>query len=322
MRLGGALVAVISLSLGTAVAEDNVPAASEQELVPVLEQHAADFVRLRGDLEYADVTPLDAAQVTRNVHNRLHAHTPEDVSMGQMAYAALIAADTPAFADAIERRASKPKKREQFLEDLRANPAMVRELDGVDDAIAAIRANAVSDATRIGRTGERYIADAYRLQEAGWARRKLPANGSARLGQAKAFETDREWPAQSPLPAIISEAGNRRPNLTATPAWSGAWSSQNGTAPVALDTSRQIYLTKVLVLAARYSLNDLNEGHMDAFATDKRNGRCYKMAKLNFAQCISASRTSYEEAFCIGTHGLNDVSRCVGWIAGAGSPQG
>lgn len=320
MGRGIALFTAIIISLGTAMAEDPVP---EAAAVPLLEEKAAPFIHLREDLAYADETPLTAAKVTRDVHKRLNSHDPEAVAVGQIAFAALIAADTPAFAEAIERRANKPRNREQFLADLRANPAMVRELDGVDEAIMAIRAASLRDSARISQAGDRYIANAYKLQQTGWARSKLATNGPARLNEARAFSSARTWPMQKPLPAILSKAGNRRPNLAARPAWTPAWAeAPAGEAPIALDTARQIYLTKALVVAARYALDDLNEGHIDAFASDKTNTRCYKMAMLNFDQCIAATRTSYEEAFCIGTHGLNDVSRCVGWVSGGGSPQG
>ncbi|MEM9232988.1 MAG: hypothetical protein AAGA69_01960 [Pseudomonadota bacterium] len=321
MGKGAALIAVLAMMSAGATAAETA-GSSTTAATPLLEQTASRFVMMRADLDYADKASLSGAKVTRTVHEMLGSHDPEAISTGQMAFAALVAADTPAFAAAIEKRANKPKKREKFLADLRNNPAMVRELEGVDEAIAAIRSVSARDAARIGQAGERYIADAYRLQETGWARSKLPANGTQRVNKAKAFASSRQWPAIAPLPAVISESGNRRPNLVADANWSSDWSTIAARRPIDLDTKRQIYLTKTLVLAARYSLNDLNEGHLSAFGSDKESKRCYNYAQMNLAQCVSASRTAVEEAFCLGTHGLNDISRCVGWVAGGGTPKG
>ena len=62
----------------------------------------------------------------------------------------------------------------------------------------------------------------------------------------------------------------------------------------------------------------LTKQRVDAYAKAKKSDRCFVNAKLNLDQCIAATRTPYEEAFCLGEHALNDVSRCVGWVANAG----
>ncbi|RFB05917.1 hypothetical protein [Parvularcula marina] len=322
MGKSAALVAIVATMWGGVSAADPATTPEAAPATPLLEQTATPFVHMRSDFDFADNAALSNAKVTRTVHETISSHDPARISSGQMAYAALVAADTPAFAAAIERRANKPKKREQFLADLRNNPAMVRELEGSNEAIEAIRQVAARDAARIGQAGERYIADAYRLQETGWARAKLPANGTQRVNQAKAFAMKRDWPAIGNPPRIVSDAGNRQPNLNGAANWSTQWSAITPPRPIDLDTKRQIYLTKTLVLAVRYTLDDLNEGHVSAFGTDKESQRCYNYAQMNLAQCVSASRTAVEEAFCLGTHGLNDMSRCVGWIAGGGTPKG
>ncbi|MEZ5929016.1 MAG: hypothetical protein R3C55_11145 [Parvularculaceae bacterium] len=38
------------------------------------------------------------------------------------------------------------------------------------------------------------------------------------------------------------------------------------------------------------------------------------MATLTLRQCIAATRTPYEEAFCLGEHALIDTASCVGWV--------
>jgi hypothetical protein len=242
--------------------------------------------------------------------------------MGQayVAYAAMVAADTPGFADAIEKRTNNPRKREAFLEELRNNPAMVRDLGGANEAIAAILDMTARDATRMSMMGDRFIADAYRLQQAGWAKAKLPTNGMGRVNSAKAWAAARDRSARAPLPEATTEAGNRDPELAADASWSPTWADSAGS--TAIDPDAQAFMSRALVLAARYMTNDLNAGHLDTFGKSVPTRRCFISAKLNLDQCIAATRTSYEEAFCIGTHGLQDISRCTGWPSNAGSPKG
>jgi hypothetical protein len=42
---------------------------------------------------------------------------------------------------------------------------------------------------------------------------------------------------------------------------------------------------------------------------------------MNLDQCIAATRTPFEEAFCLGQHALNEMSSCVGWPAGLEDPS-
>ena len=284
----------------------------------MLEERAAPYVFLRGDIAQIEGTAMKSAKAMRDAHNRLGSFEPKDMGASWVAYAALVAADTPAFADAIEAKTNKKKKREAFLSALRDNPAGVRDLDGANAAISAIRAVAARDATRINALGDRFIADAYRLQNEGWAKSKIPQSGSQRLKGSQAYAAQRSFPAATRTLHVRTKAGNVRPNLAADPAWTPEW-SPTSTPPSEAERTGAL-MTRALVLAARYVTGDLQPGHMDAYAKSKPSTRCFVNARLNLDQCIAASRTPYEEAFCLGEHALNDVSYCVGWVANAGRP--
>lgn len=75
-------------------------------------------------------------------------------------------------------------------------------------------------------------------------------------------------------------------------------------------------MNRVLNLAARYAVSGVNEKTVSVYARNDKSNSCLSFAALTFKQCIAATRTPYEEAFCIGEHGLNDVSSCIGWVAG------
>lgn len=282
----------------------------------VLIAAALPYARLREDVTYADETAITAAKITRESHKRLSSYDPAVMGRSLVAYVALVAADHPRFAAAIDARTDKPKRREAFIASLRENPASIRDLDGADEAINAILDVMARDAVRLQSVGDRYIADAYRLQAAGWAKSKLPTGGMVRVKEAQSFAAARPAATMPPLAPAASEAGNLRPNLAGVPMWSPGWSL--ATASPQLEPAAGSVMTRALVLAAYYAAGDMNPAYLDEFAKSPATDKCMSRAKLNFDQCIAATRTSYEEAFCIGTHGLHDVSRCIGWAAQSG----
>jgi len=48
---------------------------------------------------------------------------------------------------------------------------------------------------------------------------------------------------------------------------------------------------------------------------DPRSRDCFEMAQLQLYQCMSAARFRYENAFCLGQHGLRDIGTCIGAVA-------
>ncbi|MBY0422776.1 MAG: hypothetical protein K2Q06_10775, partial [Parvularculaceae bacterium] len=80
------------------------PASSE------LEKRAADYVAFRADVATVEATPFNNAKATREAHKLLATHDAKALSGGWVAYAALVAADTPEFAKALEAEVSAKKK--------------------------------------------------------------------------------------------------------------------------------------------------------------------------------------------------------------------
>lgn len=278
---------------------------------------AEPYVRLRADIAAIESDGMTNAKALRTAHNRLSSHDTDATTQAYIAYAALVAADVEVFANAIEERTKRKRNRKAFIDELTTNPVMVREIKGADAAIAAVMEMAARDATRINELGETYISQAYEMQRKGWARKKLASTGMARVNIAEKWGQTRPWPEMAPRPAIRSNAGNLKPNLEAFEDWSPSWSASRK--PPLPDSKSGILMSQILVLAARYAIDDVQPQHLTEYAQSRPTNRCFVNARLNFNQCIAATRTPYEEAFCIGTHGLNDVSRCVGWPASAGA---
>lgn len=314
--LSGALAACCLLT-PAAMAEDAKSSASPSEEVSALEAAAHPYVMLREDIAKIEADGIPNAKALRTAHNRLSSHGHEDISRGIIAYAALVAADVPSFANAIEARTRRKKDRAAFLKELETNPAIVRDIKGADEAIGAIMDMLARDATRIAAVGDVYITEAYSLQKQAWARKKIASSGESRINSASKWAANRPWPAMAPRSAIRSKAGNVRPNLGADDSWSVTWSTD--TKPPRADSKSGILMSQALVLAALYAVDDVEESDLREYARSKPTDRCLSNARLTLNACIAVARTPYEEAFCLGKHGLNDVSRCVGWPASAGA---
>lgn len=312
--LKGSFVAasIAITSLGCASAQS-----LDQPTVTPLEQRASSYVEFRNDIQLIEATPVDSAYVTRDAHNRLASHDSDMLSSGWVAYAALVAADTPAFASSIEALMATEESKATFLNDLRSNPRSVRALSGAQSAIDAVMMMAAQDASKVNSLGESYIASAYAIQNKGWAKKKISNDGTSRVYTAQDYANSRSRMAPPLLPASVS-GGVRTPGLAGTESyWQPAW-ARNSASPYPSPRATPI-MDRVLVLAARYAVGDLNEPVVNAYAKNDKSRRCLATAKLNFDQCIAATRSAYEESFCIGKHGLNEVSGCLGWIASAGA---
>lgn len=311
-----AIFAAVSALSGAAQAIENT---ATDGSVPLLEAEAAPYIHLRADIAHIEKQKIASKQDTRNAHLRLSSHDPKVMGKAFMAYAALVAADVPSFAAGIEAATSTPEKREAFLAKLASNPAAVRTLPGANDAIAAVQNMAARDATRVANLGATFIETAYATQNASWAKKKLPRNGTLRVNTAADWGAGRSWPAIDARPATVSASGTMRPNLTGDEVWTHDWSTATAS-PRPLPRSA-IMMSRALILAAKYSVGDLSEADFAEYGKSKDVKRCFVSARLNLDQCVAATRTANEEMFCVGTHALNDISRCVGWPVRAGAPK-
>ncbi|MEM9840088.1 MAG: hypothetical protein AAF830_13160 [Pseudomonadota bacterium] len=305
--------AATALSMGAASAAGKRVDVKQMEGAAMIEYAAQPYIQFRQDIDFVSGDLPQDAEAMREVHNRLASHDTRSMAGSWIAYAAMVAADSPAFAKAITKQV-KEKGAEAFAAELNANPGIVRNLPGADQAIAAIMTFAASDAGKIRGAGDAFIAQAYDIQKVAWARKTIAENGMARVDEALTFAARRDWPTYAGREVVRTKAGTLRPNLVSYATWSGDWAKKVSADPTARPGT---IVTKALVLGAHYATNTATQEHMASYATSKKSERCFTNAKMNLDQCIAATRTPYEEAFCLGQHALNDMSSCVGWPAGA-----
>lgn len=318
-RIGGAMAAtasIIAFAATTGVSAESLAQPRED----ALERRAAEYVAFREDVAALEATPFTSAETTREAHRRLSAHNSDDLSAGWVAYAALVAADTPAFREALEKEVSSKKKVngmtgiDAFNAKLAADPAYPRQLAGSKEAMDRVLAMTTHDAARFTALGEAFKEQAYALQKTSWGKAKISAS-SARLSDADAFARSRPAPRAPNMPGV-TEKGVTSPSLaSATGAWSPDWGKDAGSGRMT-EANAQIIMNRVLNLAARYSVGGVNSKMVDIYAKNDKSNSCLSFSALTLKQCIAATRTSYEEAFCIGEHALNDTASCIGWVAG------
>lgn len=319
-RIGGAMAAAASFfafAATTGVSAESLA----QPRDTALEQAAADYIRFREDVAAIEATPFTSAETTREAHRRLSSHNSASLSSGWVAYAALVAADTPAFRKALEEAVSSKKKgknklsgADAFFAELAADPTYPRKLDGADEAVARVLAMTVQDAERFTSLGEAFKSQAYAMQKTKWGVAKIPAS-SARLSDADNYGRSRS-PARTPAFSPVTEKGVTSPSLaSADGAWGADWGKSAGSGRMT-EPNAEVIMNRVLNLAARYSVGGVNQKTVSVYAKNDKSDQCLSFAQLTLRQCIAATRAPFEEAFCLGEHGLNDVSGCIGWVAG------
>ncbi|MEO0983534.1 MAG: hypothetical protein AAFX03_12880 [Pseudomonadota bacterium] len=294
-----------------------------QPAQPTLERQAAAYVQFRQDVAKIEEIPFTSAETTREAHRLLSAHNAKGLSGGWMAYAALIAAESDEFAEAVEgyvksnkrKKGTRLKGRDALLAELGENPRFARKLDGADAAIDRVLKTTVADGARIVTLGEAFKQQAYAMQKTRWGKVKL-SPAQKRLSEAQAFAQSRPYPAAPDIPKREGGKGVIAPALTSL---SGEWSPDWGAreAPNDADSTSDAVMDRILNLAVRYSIDALNPKIIEVYSQNRKSDQCLSMATLTLNQCIAATRTPYEEAFCLGEHALNDVAGCIGWVAAA-----
>ena len=84
-----------------------------------------------------------------------------------------------------------------------------------------------------------------------------------------------------------------------------------------VNATRGSALDRMAAVAALQALDaaESNQSAVMTLINDQRSRDCFEMAQLQLYQCMSAARFRYENAFCLGQHGLRDVGTCIGAVA-------
>jgi hypothetical protein len=275
-------------------------------------------------------TPRDSRSL-ENALDRVARHNRDTMTRGWVAYGAQIAAQSPAFVEGV-RNAAAFYGRDAVIWAVTVDPSYARGLRGGDDATRLLVESARADSARIIAVADRYQELAYSLQRQGWANAVAPQQG-ARVQRIRNLGAPGGYTPSIPdtiSPRLTVAPLTLNPGTDAT-AYGGRrfWDAVRGgpevvevaSAPVSyqwqVNVTRGSALDRMAAVAALQAL-DAAESHQSAVMTlvnDQRSRDCFEMAQLQLYQCMSAARFRYENAFCLGQHGLRDVGTCIGAVA-------
>lgn len=230
------------------------------------------------------------------------AYDSDQISRGLVAYAAVLALQSPEFLAGVRQFGTDLQTRNQAVARIVANPAYASTLPGADAAAGLIIGVMEADITRLRQAADSIENDAYAIQTDGrqaWARLAAP-DREARIQEAKDLSARR----------MLADAGEAA-RLTQA-AYSG--SGLGVSTPRLRTAPYPPAVTNALAIAALAALNGAGENaraNTDALLYDRAGQDCFASSKLNLFQCLAAARPSYEVEFCLGRHVVRDLSTCA-----------
>lgn len=225
------------------------------------------------------------------------------LSRGLIAYASILALQSPEFVAGLRGYAADPATRAQVINAIMTDPSYAAALPGADAAAGLIASTLGQDVAMLTAIADQVEGDAYTIQERNdprrrWATTPIP-NREVRLQTAKTL-SDRP---------MLPSAEDASRLFAAAHAGSGLGvAGDRATPPYTPVVARAL---SIAALAALGSAGDDQRSNTDILINDPGNQFCFDMSKLNLFQCLAASRPSYEDIFCIGRHIVRDLATCA-----------
>lgn len=230
-------------------------------------------------------------------------YDPDQISRGLVAYASIIALQSPEFVAGVRSMADDRSTREKLVADIVADPAYASSLPGAEAAAGLVMSTLGADISALNRAASSIENDAYAIQARYDPRRSWGvAEVNDRVGRLEA--------AKARSAEIV------RPSTEETSRLFAAAHSGGGALPVSGEPRKPPYppaVVNALALAALASLGYAGENaraNTDALQFDRVSHGCLTMSKLNLFQCLAASRPNYEDVFCLGRHIVRDLATC------------
>jgi len=301
------LAAAVLASCSTPTAEPPAPPPVLAPPPPVtLNQGVADaasvyvaFIKEVGSIQAGFAN----AEAIQTAMQRGAAYNPATLSRGMIAYASILALQSPEYVAGVRTFAVDPDQRRQVIASITADPAYAATLPGADAAAGLIVTVIGKDITDLIAIADAVEADAYTIQGRRDPRRTWAASPVAnRAGRLEAAKTISERP-------MLPSAEEAARLFTAANAGTGLDLPPSSHRPPF--TPPVVNALAIAALAALGAAGDDARANTDALEIDTNNEFCLTMSKLNLFQCLAASKPSYEDMFCIGRHIIRDLATCT-----------
>jgi hypothetical protein len=317
--------------LGVANAQTAAPADAGAATSGDLQTAVTAYAAFQSDVSELRSTTMRDASTLETALDRVGRHNRDELTRGWIAYGANTAAQSPAFMQGV-RDAAAYYGRDAVIWAVTVDPSYARGLRGGQEATRLMLDSANADSARIINVADRYQEMAYSLQRQRWANAVAPGQ-AARVQRIRTL--GREGAPDNAVPNDVA------PRLSVTPlslspssdpsAYGGRrfWDAVRGgdqvvevaSTPVSaqwrVNVTRGEALDRMSAVAALQALDavDANQSAVSRLIADPRSRDCFEMAQLQLYQCMSAARFRYENAFCLGQHGLRDIGTCIGAVA-------
>jgi len=265
-------------------------------------QAAAVYMAFSRDMAALEGGFTDPEQIQAALR-RGSAYDPGQISRGLVAYASILALQSPEFVAGVRSLADDTATREKLVADIVADPRYASTLPGAEAAAGLVMSTLAADINALGRAANSIENDAYAIQAPYDPRR--PWGVTEVTGREGRLEAAKARSAETMLPSA-DEASR----LFA------AAHSGGGALPVSGEPRKPPYppaVANALALAALAALGYAGENaraNTDALQFDRVSHGCLTMSKLNLFQCLAASRPNYEDMFCLGRHIVRDLATC------------
>jgi len=253
-----------------------------------------DMATLRGGFESSEAI---LAAMERGA-----AYQPDQISRGLVAYASILALQSPEFVAGVRQAGMERAARDQLVARIVADPTYASTLPGAAAAAGLVMGVLDADIVALRNAADSIENDAYAIQADGrqvWARQAVP-NREARIQSVKDLSA-RTMLANAEDAARLASAARTGSGL-------GVSSPRLRQPPYPPAVSSALALA---ALAALDGAGDNARANTDALQYDRASQDCFASSKLNLYQCLAASRPSYEVEFCLGRHVVRDLSTCA-----------
>ncbi len=268
------------------------------------------------DADIASPGAMDASLM------RAAQYDPRELARGRLAYAALTAAQSPAFAAGVQSRVHAAG-RAAVLRQLQRDPTYARRRPpGASAATALVVSSMAADVARLRAASSHYETIGNSIAAAAWNAPLDPTHREARDQQLRLLA------GQAPVlaPDLVGRVHVGAASADAHPdrdafGGIGFWDALGGRAAAApmpesvrLRRASASVMDRVLTLGALYVIGatPTQDGRVATMLDDPPTRTCLTMQQLEFRQCVSVSHTPDEDAFCLARHGLGGVGECLG----------
>lgn len=317
--------------MGVASAQTAAPAADATAQSADLRAAVSAYASYQNDVSELRSSDIHTNDDLEHALDRVGQHNRDALTRGWVAYGAQIATQSQPYVQGV-RDAAAYYGRDAVIWAVTVDPSYARGLRGGADATRMLLDSANADSARIINVADRYQELAYSLQRQRWASGVAPAQ-AARVTRIRTLG--------APGAPVAAIPDTMSPRLTVAPlslspstdptVYGGRrfWDALRGgpdvqavsSTPVTYqwhpNVTRAEVLDRMAAVAALEALDavDANQSAVGRLIADPRSRDCFEMAQLQLYQCMSAAHFRYENAFCLGQHGLRDMGTCIGAVA-------